>query len=49
MLTLDREMGRALFEACKRNSLDDGILLAKAANIIRRELFLGDELFDGDV
>ena len=46
LLTLDREMGRALFEACKSTSLDDGIILAKAANIIRGELFLRDELFD---
>ena len=49
LLTLDREMGRALIEACKSTCLDDGIILAKAANIIRRELFLRDELFDGDI
>ena len=42
-------MGRAPFEACKSTSLDDGIILRKAANIIRRELFLRDELFDGDI
>ena len=49
LLTLDSEMGRALFEACRSTSQDDGIILARSANIIRRKLLSNDEFFDGDV
>ena len=49
LLTLDTEMGRALFEACQNTSTDDGIILAKAAGIIRRNLLLKEEVFNGDI
>lgn len=39
ILSLNSEIGQALFEACKSTSQDDGIILVKAANIIRHKLF----------
>ena len=37
-ITVDGEMGRAVFEACQLSSQDDGFILARAAKIIRKDL-----------
>ena len=49
LLTLDKDLGKALFEVCRSSAEDNGITLAKAAHIIRSYLFENDEIFDGDV
>ena len=49
VLTLDGEMGRAVFEACHYSSQDGGFILAKAAKIIRKALFEKDVSFNGDL
>ena len=49
LLTLDSEMRRALLEACQGSSYDDGMIIAKAASVIRRQLFNNDEIFNGDL
>ena len=49
LLTLDGEMGRALFDACLNSNRDDGLLLAKVAHMIRKDIFSQDEVFDGDL
>ena len=49
LLTLDKEIGRALFEACKKTSRDEGIILAKAASIIRKRLLDYHNTFNGDI
>ena len=38
LLSLDGEAGRALFEACSSSCMDDSIILAKAAHIVRDDL-----------
>ena len=38
LLTLNGELGGALFNACLSSCSDDGILLSKAAQIIRKEI-----------
>ena len=35
LLSLDGEAGRALFEACTSSCMDESIILAKAAHIVR--------------
>ena len=47
LLTLYGELGRALFNACLSCCSDDGILLAKAAIIIRKDL-RHEQQFNGD-
>ena len=49
LLTLDGQMGRALFEACRSSNHEDGMVIAKAASIVRRDMFIRDEIFDGDL
>ena len=49
LLTLDKDLGKALFEVCMSSAEGNGITLAKAAHIIRSYLFENDEIFDGDV
>ena len=49
VLTVDGEMGRAVFEACQYSSQDDGFILAKAAKIIRKDLFEKYVSFNGDL
>ena len=44
LLILDSEMGRALFEACQGSGHDDGMIIAKAASVIRKQLFNNDEI-----
>ena len=38
-----------MFEASNSNSKEEGIILCKAANIIRKYIFRKEEFFDGDV
>ena len=49
LVTLDSEIGRALFEACQSSSHDDRMIISKAASVIRKQLFNNDEIFDGDL
>ena len=42
-------MGRALFEVCQSSSQDDGMIIAKAASVICKQLFNNDEIFNGDL
>ena len=39
---------RALFEACQSSKYDDELILAKAAAIVKRQMFAVDETLDGD-
>ena len=49
LLTLNGELGRALFNACLSSCSDDGILLAKAAQIIRKDLLRYEQQFSGNI
>ena len=49
LLTLDSEMGTALFEACQSFSHDDEMIIAKTASVIRKQFFNNDEIFNGDL
>ena len=42
LLTLDSEIGRALFEAFQSSKHDEAMTLAKAADIVRRQIFAVD-------
>ena len=48
-LTLDDEVGRALYAACTWSNEECNRVLYKAAKIVRHELFQNEEIFDGDV
>ena len=49
LLTLEEHVGHAIFEASRTSSFDEGIILSKAAKIIRHHLFSSDQVFDGDL
>ena len=49
LLSLDGEAGRALFEACSSSCMDDSIILAKAAHIVRDDLFKQTTDFNCDL
>ena len=49
LLTLDSEVGRAVFKPCNSNTHDDGIIITKAAHILQKQLFLNKQVFDGDL
>ena len=49
MLTLEEEVGKAMVECSQNTWHDEGIILSKAARIVRRYLFSKDETFDGDL
>ena len=49
LLTLDSELGRALFEACQSSKYDDGHILARAVMIVRKQMFSEEEVFGGDL
>ena len=42
-------MGRAVFDACNSSIHDNGIIIAKAANVIRRLIFSIEVGFNGDL
>ena len=48
-LTVDDEVGRALFEACAWSDEDNERVLNKAAKIVRKDLLVSYEICDGDV
>ena len=48
-LTVDNEVGRALFETCPWSDEGNERVLNKAAKIVRKDLLVSDEIFDGDV
>ena len=48
-LTADNEVGRALFETCPWSDEGNERVLNKAAKIVRKDLLVSDEIFDGDV
>ena len=48
MLSLDGDVGKALFDACENSCSENSLALARAAWIIRPELFAASS-FDGDV
>ena len=49
LLTLNGELGRALFNACFFSCSNDGILLTKGAQIKRKDLFRHEQQFTGDI
>ena len=49
LLTLKEHVGHAIFEASKTSSFDEGIILNKAAKIMRHHLFSSNQVFDGDL
>ena len=49
LLTLDKEVGSAVLEACNSSTNDNGIIIAIAAHILRKQLFLSKKVFDGDL
>ena len=49
LLTMDGTAGRAVFEASLNSTLDEGIILSKAASIVRKNIFSHDQSFDGDL
>eukprot|EP00794_Sanderia_malayensis_P004251 gene4251-4816_t len=49
ILTVEEQFGKALIECSQSTLQDDGIILSKAARIVRRFLFASDESFDGDL
>eukprot|EP00111_Clytia_hemisphaerica_P009042 TCONS_00026500-protein len=48
ILALEDHIGQAIFQASRMTAFDEGIILTKAANIIRRHLFKSDVTFTGD-
>ena len=48
VLTLDGELGKEVFQACMHSSPDDVLIMADAANIIRRDKFCESQIFDGN-
>ena len=49
MITLDGELGKALFQACLNSNVDDSAVITDAARRIRKVLFLDKQTFDGDL
>ena len=48
LLTLNGAMGRAVFEASMKSTIDEGIILSQAASMIRKHIFSKDQ-FDGNI
>lgn len=49
LLTMDGDLGMALFNACSNLSTDDGFLLGKVAQLIRKDIFHHDSEFNSDL
>ena len=47
--TINDEVGRALFEACESTDDDISKLFTKVARLIRRQMFVKEEVFNGDL
>lgn len=48
VLTLDGELGMALFQACIHSTVDDVLVIADATRRIRKVLSIENQIFDGD-
>ena len=48
-MTLDGELGKALFQACIHSTVDDVLVIACAARRIRKVSFCDNKTFDGDI
>ena len=49
MLMIDRSLGRAVFKASQNSTVDEGVILSKAAGIFSKNLFSQDQSFDGNL
>ena len=49
MVTLNGAIGRAVFEASLKSTIDEGVILSQTASIIRKHLFTKNECFDGNL
>ena len=49
MLTIDGSLGRAVFKASQNSTVDEGVILSKAAGIFSKNLFSQDQSFDGNL
>ena len=49
VLTLEEDVGKAVVECSQNTWHEEGIILSKAARIVRRFLFSKEETFDGDL
>lgn len=43
------ELGKVIFETSLESRKEDALILKNAAKIIRQQLFINDETFDGNV
>ena len=48
VLTLDGELGKAIFQTCMHSSFNDVLVMADAARRIRKVLFCNNQTFNGD-
>ena len=48
LLTLDAHVGKALFDVTQNSHKDYGIVLSRAAKIIRKHMFDKEEIFNAD-
>ena len=48
-LTVDDKVGQALFEVCAWLDEENETVLNKVAKIVRKDLFVSHEIFDGDL
>ena len=49
LLTLGAHVGKALFDVTQNSHKDDGIVLSRAAKIIRKHMFDKEEILNGDL
>ena len=49
VLTLDGDVGKALFQVCIHSTVDDVLVIADAARGIKKVLFCHNKTFDGDI
>ena len=49
ILTVEEDVVRAIVECSQNTWQDEGIILSKAARIVRRFLFTKEEIFEGDL
>ena len=49
LLTVDGDLGLALFNACNTSRTNNGFLLGKVAQLIRKDIFQHDSEFNGDL
>ena len=49
MITLDGELGKALFQACLYSNVGDSAVITDATRRIRKDLFLDKQIFDSDL